>query len=311
MMWSKRLADIRPGTVISYAFLLLGLGYLRIGFSEIPALEFSFMGVNYALQNWVIWMFPVLVSFSSVAVNWLLAEVYQVLKRYSFMGFLWGLMQLTFVNFNILVLSTFGVILFMGITRLQRSKRLHSDYLDIGLLVGVYTLFDIRMLAILPLTWILLVAYGRLRWRAIFISIWGMVTVHLLVSTVLWSIGDWNLYTQLYEFEGFIYGLPDVDMQPWIVVSIFWWLFSLQNYIIALSRANIVKRQSLSAMLLLQLGTLILAGSGLWTNELAISVFVIAALTFIANDLQYRQKRWYKEVVFWSYICLYAAAFFL
>lgn len=308
-MWSKRLADIRPGTVISYLFLLLGLGYLKVLFGTVDGLRFFFLGHSYIVHDAVKWAFPFLAGLSAMFANFWIAEVFQILKRYSYFGFLWGLSQLTLARFDLLVISTLALLFFGVIVRLQRSSRYFADYLDIGLVIGGLSLLDMKYIWLLPLSWLLLLAYGRLRWRAIFIGIWGLVTIHILTATVAWISGEWEYYRNCFQVPDFRFIWPQREMIPWIVVTLVWWIVSLKEYVIALSRANIVKRQSLSALLILQLGTLILTASGIWPYSFALAFFMVGSLMFIVNDLQYRHKNWWKDVVFWTYIAIYGLSF--
>lgn len=309
-MWSKRLADIRPGTVISYVLLLVLVGYVRVLYGPHFELPFSFMGVDYVLAPWWKWVLPPAAGFAAMFANWIFAEVLQILKRYSYFGFLWGLTLIGIGNIYVVLLATLGVLWFVTIVRLQGTKRIYADYLDIGLMTGVLTLFNLRFLALLAVSWFLFVAYGKLRSRALFIGVWGVVTIHVLTATVYFAIGKFDSYLSYFEWRGFAFDWPAQWMWPSLVAMLFFWILSLGNYITALSRANVVKRQSLSALLILQIAVLALDISGIWSDTALICFVPIGSLVFIANDLQYRTKRWWKEGVFWMFIAAFGAIFF-
>ncbi len=308
-MWSKRLADIRPETVFFYGLFLLLLGYARVIWLPMPELDSRFLGVEYYLASWIKWTLPVLWMTSAWLINYLMTEQFQILKRYSFIGFFWGLTMIHFGDFELVIGSVLMVVWFLTVSRIQTSKSLIAEFLDIGLFTGVMTLIDIRYITLLPLAWVLMLAYGRIRWRGVFGSIWGLVTVHILTAILTWTVGAFSRYLDYFTWPEMEFILPDRMHWVWLTAVLFWWILSLGNYFQALSFANIVKRQTLSAILFIQLGAITLWATGVWHPIMTLTCVPIGSLVFITNDLQYRKWKWWKEIVFWSMILLSPYAF--
>lgn len=309
-MWSKRLADIRPITVISYLLLLLGVGYFRVIYGELSSYTFSFFGEEYILHSAWRWIFPLFVAFSSMLVNWVMAEKEQILKRYSYLGFLWGLYLLSVGSVSVVFLSTLSVVWFTSIVRLQGSKRVYADFLDIGLLTGFLSLFHVKLALLLIVSWFLLVAYGRLRTMSIAIGLWGLITIHILGATVAYVLGSIHQYKDYFAWGEIYFEWPSRELLPFLGIMLAYWFLSLGNFIKALTRANVVKRQSLSALLTLQIFVLVLGFTGVWNTSLILSFLPIGSLVFVANDLQYRSKIWWKEIEIWMFIAGFSYYFF-
>ncbi len=303
-MWSKRLSDIRPETVVVYGLFLLLMGYARVIWFPLPELEGVFLGKEYTFDSWVKYLLPVGWMLSAWFVNFLISEQFQLLKRYSYFGFLWGLAMIHFGDIHVFLGSLMVLFWFLIVTRIQRSKRSISDSLDIGLFTGLMTLVDVQYIAFLALAWLLLLTYGRIRWRAVFSSLWGAITILLLAAVYCWAVGSGARFTAYLSWSISDFELPSTNHWPWLLGMAFWWLLSLPNYIQALSFANIVKRQSLSALLFVQLGAVLMWLTGAWDAELLLMCVPFSTLVFISNDLQYRKKYWWRELVFWSLILL-------
>ncbi len=310
-MWSKRLEDIRPGTVMVYAILLLILGYLRVVFHPLSSYDWTFLGEEYEMFPGIRWVLPILWAILAVTINFLVSEQFQVLKRYSYLGFLWGILMIVIGEFRFAVFSVMALLWFLSVLRLQNSQRQIPDFLDVGLILGIFTLFDWRFSYLLLVSWIIFLVFARLRWRAMFGSIWGAVTVHLLFSMGYLVFGDFDVYKNyLLSWPDQEVILPHPENYVWMAVLLIWWVLSLGNYVAALSRANIVKRQSLSALLLVQLALIGFAIAGLWPPKMYLAFIPLGTLVFIANDLQYCKKYWWRDVVFWSFIVLYGLSLF-
>ncbi|NVK27010.1 MAG: hypothetical protein HWE14_03140 [Flavobacteriia bacterium] len=309
-MWSKRLEDIRPGTVMAYAVLLLGLGYLRVGLAAPTAIDWSFMGREYELSPWFKWLSPVVWTLSGLLANFILVERFQVLKRYSYIGFLWGLFLIIIGDFRIGTNSIFAIFWFASILRIQKSSRVIPDALDIGLLVGALSILNIQFLALIPISWILALTFARLRWRVIFASIWGAVTIHILTWVAYYLLDNIQAYLNYWSWPTLSFEMIDSSFWVLLFTTFLWWVFSLGNYFKALSTANIVKRQSMSALLFLTLMLMGLALSGAWSESIYLAMLPIGTLVFITNDLQYRRKYWWRDVVFWTFIAAYVIMMF-
>lgn len=309
-MWSKRLEDIRPGTVMAYALLLLGLGYLRIGMAPSSSIDWSFLGVEYELSSWLKWLSPVIWTISGLLANLILVERFQVLKRYSYVGFLWGLFLIILGDFQIGVYSILSLFWFASILRIQKSSSVIPDALDVGLIIGALSLFTLQFLALIPISWILALTFARLRWRVIFASIWGGVTIHILTWVTFYLLSRNEAYLSYWEWSPGTFEIVDTALWVLIITAFVWWVFSLGNYIKALSTANIVKRQSMSALLFFTIILASLALAGIWSDTVYFAMLPIGTLVFITNDLQYRKKYWWRDVVFWTFIAAYVLMLF-
>lgn len=309
-MWSKRTADIRPTTVLFYSIVLLLLGYVRVLFGHELDGSFHAFSDVFTAPAWLKWLFPVFLVASSIVLNWMLVEWLQILKRNSYLGFLWGLALLSTGRVELVLWATAVAFWFGLAVRVQRSKRLLADVYDMALYTGLLTFLDFRFIALLPIGWILLAAFARLRWRAIFVSIWGIVTMHILGYLIALLTGGAEDYFNRFDWTIESMEFPQGEELYVLSLVIFWWILSLKEYIIALSRANIVKRQSLSALLAMTLGASALWVSGLWPLYVAIAVLPVGMLVLIVNDVQYRKKFWWRDVLFWSFLLAFATAFF-
>lgn len=310
-MWGKRLEDIRPGTVMVYAILLTILGYLRVIFQPLPTYDWTFLGEEYEIFPAIRWILPIIWAAIALVINFLVTEQFTLLKRHSYLGFLWGIIMLTVGDFRFALYSLMALIWFLSVLRVQKSNRPIADFLDTGLLVGVYALLDLRFGLLLVASWFILLTFARLRWRAIFGGIWGVVTIHLLFAIAYLVFGKIDVYrTYIESWPSLELQIPDKTNAVWISMVAFFWLLSLGNYITALSRANIVKRQSLSAILILQLALIALVGFGLWPTRMYLAFLPLGTLIFIVNDLQYRKKFWWRDTVFWIFILAFGLSFF-
>lgn len=309
-MWGKRLEDIRPGTVMAYAILLTLLGYLKVVFHPLPSYDWTFLGEEYEMFSGVRWILPILWSVIALLVNFFVTEQFTLLKRHSYLGFLWGIILITVGDFRFAIYSLMSLLWFLSVLRIQKSNRPIADFLDTGLLVGLYTLLDLRFALLLVASWVIMLTFARLRWRAIFGSIWGTVTIHLLFVIAYFTFGNVDVYwTYIQQWPELEVQIPANTDVVWIGVLLFFWLLGLGNYITALSRANIMKRQSLSAILILQLTLIGLAVSGLWPTLIYLAFLPLGTLIFIGNDLQYRKKYWWRDTVFWIFILALALSF--
>lgn len=310
-MLSKRLADIRPGTVISVVLLIVFAGVLRVFYGPTLEIPFSFLGSEYEVSPLWRWGVPVLAGFGAMFANWVFVERLQILKRNSYLAFLFGAMMVTVNHLYVATLAILAVIWFASTARLQSSKRVYADYLDIGLITGVMSLFQLRLALLLVLSWFISLAYGRLRARGILIGVWGVVMIHILVATGYFLSGAWDSYISYFEWSGFTFDLPPNWLWPWLAATFLYWILSLGNYITALTRANVLKRQSLTALLTFQLGVVLLDVFALWSDAHLLAFMPIGSLIFVANDIQYRQKKWWKEVELWLFIASFASVFFI
>lgn len=317
-MWSKRLRDIRPSTVVGYTLFLLVMGLVRVLSSEgwlgvftTPNLnvDWSFLGVEYTVSRGVVWALPILWTGVGLVMNSIITERFQLLKRHSYLGFLSGMSLVVLGDLKIVAYTFFMLIWFASVLHVQRSNNKPGDFLDIGLILGVILLFDIRFIAIVPLTWVLLLIFARLGVRAIGITVWGMINIHILAVVITWLTVDLDRYLFLYQLPEWHLYMPTDLQWGWLGVSTLWWVISLGNFTVALSRANIVKRQSLTALFVIVVSSALLAGFGIWDQNLYLAAVFTSALVFISNDLQYRKKSWWKDTVILSYVLLLVLAF--
>lgn len=295
---------------MAYAILLTLLGYLKVVFHPLTSYDWTFLGEEYEMFSGIRWILPILWSVIALLVNFFVTEQFTLLKRHSYLGFLWGIILITVGDFRFAIYSLMSLLWFLSVLRIQKSNRPIADFLDTGLLVGLYTLLDLRFALLLVASWVIMLTFARLRWRAIFGSIWGTVTIHLLFVIAYFALGNVDAYW------AYIQRWPELEVQipantdvVWIGVLLFFWLLGLGNYVTALSRANIMKRQSLSAILILQLALIGLAVSGLWPTFLYLAFLPLGTLIFIGNDLQYRKKYWWRDTVFWIFILALALSF--
>jgi hypothetical protein len=195
------------------------------------------------------------------------------------------------------------------IAMLNRINKDHTStffVFDTGLVIGVLACFHIQYIVFLVFVWIFLAVYGVSFIRFILISIAGVLTMGILVSTA-WKVLQFKFSTlQTYRIPN---SLPEslLNSNKLVFLAILGILFmlTLTEIRVAISRGNISKRHFATFGLLVLLIS-ILASISFSALPVLAGCFLGFILLFIANRMNHLSgKR--REIVFYSLLSVVIA----
>jgi hypothetical protein len=181
--------------------------------------------------------------------------------------------------------------------------------LSVGIIIGIVSLFDAIFIWLLAATWLVYLVFARLNIRTFLIPVVGFLTVWLNVWGFEYVIAD----TQM-AYNFFVMGIQENELatthnfkSPIFIAFGVLFVFSFAEFITAVTRANVLKRQTYAAMLMLYLVSVMMVPFNkfdmLWP---ALALPAISIL--FANRVQYIKRKWLQEFWLWAIMAYWIAA---
>lgn len=196
----------------------------------------------------------------------------------------------------------FSFIIFL-LWRTEESSNRNFSVFDLGMAIGVLGLFHYQYVLFLVGVWIFFFAHGQPIIRGILLSVFGVLTVVIVVSTALLLI-EWFIPSiPQYRFRS---SFPEslLESSQWYLLIILGLLFiwSLGEVKRAISHGNISKRHFASFGFLLII--VCLSSTILWAAwPVAISTYLASIILFTANRMNHFNAR-RREIAFYVILSL-------
>jgi hypothetical protein len=241
--------------------------------------------------------------------QWLCFDKFRLVKHHAYVPFV--LLPLVFMNYRESLLVPFIhlvlliLIIYTWLDAYQGKKML-SQSLNTGLLIGIGSLIDVHYAFLLIDTYIVYFMYGRISVRTVIIPAIGYLSVWFISLALDFLLLDSSyVLTQFSnQFSGTLhFSFPSVNWPAFVVLAALM-LFGLSELTKTATRANVFKRQSYSFFFI----SLVLSVASFLFREnsqldLALMVFTIALM--FANYLQYLKRSWLKELLLWIVLLLF------
>ena len=218
----------------------------------------------------------------------------------------------TFLVFNQLIIANIFVLFTLHqLLALYDVKNLHSLSFNIGLVIGVGSLFYAPLVVLFPLLWFVLIYTGTPQWRVFVISIFGLIVPFIFHTSYYFLIGEISIAAAILSInQGVFTEVISIQQIPiYIYVVVVLGFLSGIKLLATLGKSGVkVKKMKVSILVMILLFILTLFFKG--KDIIAVLVFIAAPVSvFMADYFNEIKRVWFAELLFllligaivWSY----------